>query len=216
MQGWLTPDLALFSNPPEQRVVSVPGDLWYLVSGALGQLSLEENWEGYGDATPEETAEFFNDMYEEFLMSRLHYIGELRAFVGSSLPDDWIAMDGVSRLVADYPELAAVIPSGWISGANFTLPMMAGRVPVGEGMDTLFTFVRGAIGGERQHILTTTEMPSHTHQYAMHTQSVTGANGTVLKPNPTGQSLTTAATGGGLPHQNMPPYLVVRWAIFGG
>lgn len=216
MLAWLTPDLSALSESQEQRIVAVPGSLWSYISGALGELSRVEKWEQHGTATPEETSDFFLDVYEEFLVSNPYFVGELRAFIGSTLPSGWLAMDGVARLTADFPELAAVIPAGWITGANFTLPDMAAVSPVGEGTHTTTSFVLGATGGEKVHTLTTPEMPSHTHQYAMHTQNLTGASGTVLKPNATGQSLTTQATGGGGSHNNMQPYLVVKWAIFSG
>lgn len=216
MQGWLTPDLSLFSESQETRLISVPGSLWYLISGALGELAQAQNWETFGDATPEESAEFFDDVYQEFLMSSPHYVGEVRAFIQSVLPDDWLPFDGVARLTADYPELAAIIPAAWITGANFTLPLMAGMSPVGEGTHTLFNFVRGAVGGERLHTLTIAELAAHGHTYDKYGISLTGASGGVNKPNITITTPSSQIVGSSTPHNNMQPYLVVRWAIFGG
>lgn len=216
MQGWLTPDLTLFSNPPEARVISVPGDLWYLVSGALGELTDVDRWEQFGSATPYEAAEYFAQVYEDFLVTSPFYIGEMRPFAIATLPSDWLPFDGNSRLVADFPELAAVIPASWVSGANFTLPLMAGMAPVGEGTHTTHNFVRGATGGERTHTLTIAEIPPHNHPFNNWGISLTGATGAVNKPNITPTANSTSNTGGGAAHENMQPYLVVRWAIYAG
>ena len=75
-------------------------------------------------------------------------------------------------------------------------------------------YAGGATGGEVNHILTTSEMPSHTHNYLRHQfnnsdgdngTDVYGANNKTL-PQVMG---TTEATGNGVAHNNMPPYLAV-------
>ena len=72
----------------------------------------------------------------------------------------------------------------------------------------------GATGGEIDHVLTVSEMPSHTHNYLRHQfdrndggngTDVYGANNKTL-PQVVG---ATEATGNGVPHNNMPPYLAV-------
>ena len=74
----------------------------------------------------------------------------------------------------------------------------------------------GSTGGESEHILTTEEMPSHSHAYKRHAfdrndtdpetgEDVYGANNKTLSAH-TG---TTEISGGGLAHNNMPPYLTV-------
>ena len=72
----------------------------------------------------------------------------------------------------------------------------------------------GATGGEVDHVLTTSEMPSHTHNYLRQQfdrndgdngTDVYGASNKTL-PQVVG---TTEATGNGVPHNNMPPYLAV-------
>ena len=77
-------------------------------------------------------------------------------------------------------------------------------------------FNGGDTGGERTHILTTTEMPAHTHTYLRHqfdrndTTGETGADvyGANNKTLPQ-VNATTESTGNSVAHNNMPPYLAV-------
>lgn len=94
---------------------------------------------------------------------------------------------------------------GWaICNGNNGTDNLAGRVGVGYGLgySTL-----GAIGGETEHVLTVPEIPSHTHTVKAKLISAGGGGGTL--PDPAGTStITSAATGGGLAHNNMQPYIV--------
>lgn len=212
MYGWLTPDLSLFSESQDCRVIRLPGSLWYLVSGALLYLTESGNFEQFGTATPEETAEFFQQVYEDFLMSKCAYVGEIRPFSFSPVPDGWLLLDGATVSVTDYPGLAAVVPVSWLSGGDINLPDMVARSPVGSGTG----YNLGDVGGEENHTLTIDEMPAHTHSYevAVLTADIKGE-----LPTPALDALAPAATGstgGGDPHNNMPPYLAVNWAIFAG
>lgn len=70
------------------------------------------------------------------------------------------------------------------------------------------TYTVGATGGEATHVLTVNEMPSHNHVYSFpgHDTGTDwyGQNG-VAK----GSTDTTRSSGGGLAHNNMPPYQTV-------
>ena len=77
-------------------------------------------------------------------------------------------------------------------------------------------FVAGSTGGEIEHTLTVDEIPSHAHTYKRHAfdrndadpdtgEDVYGANNKTLNAH----EGTTGYVGGGLAHNNMPPYLSV-------
>ena len=73
----------------------------------------------------------------------------------------------------------------------------------------------GSVGGESEHTLSVTEMPSHTHNdgtdgtrvFDVETNTG-GGTSTVIFSDPQYGRATTA-TGGNQPHNNMPPYLAV-------
>jgi len=79
------------------------------------------------------------------------------------------------------------------------------------------TYGAGSTGGEAQHTLTTAEMPAHDHpQHGLDSYMVTSINISSSQASgrsidnysqyTTGNVVHTASEGGGLPHNNMPPY----------
>lgn len=74
-------------------------------------------------------------------------------------------------------------------------------------------YAAGQTGGESEHTLTLEEMPEHSHN--TWTSNV-GTGGSEFPPqgtwsdNPGYLNWWTSSTGGGQPHNNMPPYYVVN------
>lgn len=65
--AWLTPDIDQLSNPLTCRKISISGDLWLYLTGALELLADSNNWEQFGTATPEEIASYFRDAIDAYL-----------------------------------------------------------------------------------------------------------------------------------------------------
>lgn len=114
----------------------------------------------------------------------------------------------------DSNGLGKNLRTGWAicNGKNGT-PNISNRVIVQYGSDfpTL-----NATGGEKEHTLTEAEMPSHSHGLptdeggALNIQSLmnsSDANEGLSETN------RTANTGGGKPHNNMPPYIVLVYIM---
>lgn len=90
----------------------------------------------------------------------------------------------------------------------------AGKVLVGAGSNGGRNFTAGSTGGEYEHTLTINEMPSHTHTVTdwwfkrNEGDQLGNTHGDELLGN-SYSTETTSAAGGGRPHNNMQPYVVV-------
>lgn len=75
-------------------------------------------------------------------------------------------------------------------------------------------YANGSVGGEKDHILTIEEMPNHTHTTAWNNMIWNDGGGNIKNPGSGSKmissSTTCSYTGGGLAHNNLPPYLAVN------
>jgi|688.fasta_scaffold57056_4 microcystin-dependent protein len=124
-------------------------------------------------------------------------VGSLQAYAGASAPTGWLLCDGTSYSTSVYPELFSVLGYTYGgSGANFNVPDLRGRVPMGAGTGTGLNAsgtgapsgtaqtarTRGQWGGEETHLLTGAESGTSAHNHGItdpghsHTFGVYGGN----------------------------------------
>jgi microcystin-dependent protein len=163
-----------------------------------------------------------------------YYIGEIRLFGGTFAPVGWLDCDGRLVDISSYDTLFALIGTtyGGDGVTTFALPDLRGRVPVHQGARPgASQYVMGQLGGNESVTVTTPQLPAHTHP------AVTASTGQVASPvgailataqsNQAGVRIyatTTATTttlnpasigptGGSQPHNNMQPFLALRYII---
>lgn len=162
------------------------------------------------------------------------YIGEIRLFAGNYAPVNWHFCDGTVLSIADNDALFALIGTtyGGDGITNFRLPDLRGRVAVGQGHGPgLSDRPIGQQYGTESVMLSTAEMPSHSHQFyacAGPASSPVGANnlfagiGTDKMYIPTPPSNvqlkgmaqeTVSHAGSSQPHNNIMPSLGMNYII---
>lgn len=163
--------------------------------------------------------------------------GSVVAYIASSAPGGWLLCDGSAISRTTYSILFGIIGTTYGVGngtTTFNLPDMRGRVPVGYGTGSGLTArVLAATGGEETHVLTTDEMPSHSHNitdpghshsYVNNTnnQDTDNAFGTQTAADDSDLGATTGTSttgitinnsGGGQAHNNMQPFIVLNYII---
>jgi microcystin-dependent protein len=145
-----------------------------------------------------------------------------------SIPDGWLNCNGASISTLTYANLFSAIGYTYGgSGSNFNIPDIQGRVVVGTGSGSgLSSRTLGQKNGEETHILTTAEMPSHSHTSNAIGGSIglitaNGANTAIdvdsssVEPNlyTAPQALTIDSNGSGNAHNNMQPFIVLYYLI---
>jgi hypothetical protein len=103
----------------------------------------------------------------------------------------------------------AAIPTNWhlCDGTNGT-PNLLDRMVVCAGN----SYAAGVTGGEATHTLTIAEMPSHCHYMNGWTNDATGGPA-APGAGPFEGGYNTNYTGGGQPHNNMPPYYALAYIM---
>lgn len=151
-------------------------------------------------------------------------IGTILPYSHGTIPDNYMLCDGSAISRTTYADLYAKIGTTYGSGdgsTTFNLPNLKGKVGVGkDGTQTEFDTL-GETGGEKTHILTTNEMPSHNHTGGVYGKggslSAEGLDANVVWGSGTMRTTTygffTDNTGGGQAHNNLQPYLVVNYII---
>lgn len=149
-------------------------------------------------------------------------VSDVRTMLGGSLPAGYLWMEGQSLLRDDYPALFAAIGTtyGAVDATHFSLPNTKGRVLVGmDAGQTQFNAI-GKTGGANTHTLTAAESGLRDHNHFQSHASTTGGNaGLQAAINLAGvtQNYQTTSGSGNFnainAHNNLQPFLVVRYAI---
>ena len=171
------------------------------------------------------------------------YIGVIKLFAGNFAPRGYEFCAGQILPISNNEALYSIIGTtyGGDGKTTFALPDLRGRVPVGQGkISATDVFNLGTRAGDEQVTLTVNNLPPHTHQTHL---SVSSSDATEIKPSANNsiaapgtyagrefsgtfgfntqnpdtvlnqQSVKTDFTGGGLPINNMQPYLALNYII---
>ena len=131
------------------------------------------------------------------------YIGEIRLFAGNFAPRDWAFCEGQLMPIQQYQSLFSILGTtyGGDGRTTFALPDLRGRAVVQPGTAPgLSTYQLGQKAGSENIVLSTTQLPVHTHTATLDNATATlKASSTVGTSSVAGQggATTLAATGTG-------------------
>jgi microcystin-dependent protein len=163
------------------------------------------------------------------------FVAEIRIFPFNFAPKGWAFCNGQILPLSQNTALFSLLGTtyGGDGKSNFALPNLQGTVPMQQGQGPgLSLRDLGEISGVESVTLLQTEIPVHTHSAQVQTQdpadqtagsplrvlaasqnAAAFASGTPIPPTVPMAFQSLAPTGGGLPHNNMQPYLTVNFCI---
>lgn len=159
------------------------------------------------------------------------FLGQLMLVGFNYCPNGWMEANGQLLSIAQDTALFALLGTtyGGDGKVTFGLPDLRGRAPIHEGQGPgLTNRVLGEASGQEQVTLHSSQMPAHAHALLGTTAAADAASPTnaalatkvrttVYKaggtPNTLMQGGSVGPAGGSQPHENMPPYLVMKWCI---
>lgn len=225
MKASYTELLELAQGETAQTVRLAPFSLALLMSLSGGDAAEIFYWSELTDAEKDAADADLSNAVRELLTpvsggGEMIPVGLIAPYAGANLPENWLWCDGTVLQRAGYSELWDAIDPAYKSEALeiITLPDMRARVPIGYDNPA---WPVGYQGGESQHTLTVTEMPSHDHNrntggfaeyYLRHSSGGAQGFATSNAPLMTNQ-IKTGTTGGGIAHNNMQPFHVVTGYI---
>lgn len=211
--AWLTPDDDAAGYITRRLLIPNSLPIVMAVNGAIASLADVWNWEQHGSMTPEETAEVMNLMVLDYFQSGYSYLlGIPFPFLTENPPPHSLELNGqtITDAETDYPALWAVIDPSLKSGSDIVLPDYRGRFLVGAGG----AYSLGDTGGSESVTLTVDELPPHAHGVIEAGPSVTTVGLEPPEPTAVPAPGLTDSAGGGAAHENRPPFIGVRWAVW--
>lgn len=217
------PGVPIESEPSVNMKINVQ---WFShIIGIMNALDQPDAWQGDESTIEDARAEIRKLIasVETETPTMTMPLGLVIPFAGkvAEIPSWLLLCDGTTYDRIDYPDLYSVLEDAFIIDADhFQTPnlnenFVRGGTPVGD------------TGGEATVTLTTAEIPSHTHfrnsyelaEYVASpiTPPLVPLNRVDIPTSPTGFYLfgwtLTGATGGGGSHNNLPPYMNLRYYI---
>lgn len=217
------------------RRVRIPDDPQFLsaVNELLSRLTFPDVWESAdGTLTAEECAWLAGEMWlsieDEYCM-----IGIIFSYITAAPPRCSLPCDGSVYQIADYPQLAAALDPAFIVDAlTFRVPDLRGTTVIGAGDGVgLTSRAVGDTGGSERVILTTDQMPAHTHTTQPHAHEYAspipnldleiapaapdiGASRNPLFEYTSFETVVVNSAGGGQPVDIMPPFISLKYAVW--
>jgi microcystin-dependent protein len=158
------------------------------------------------------------------------FVAEIRIFGFNFAPRGWAFCDGQLLPLSQNTALFSLLGTnyGGDGKSTFGLPDLQGNAPMHPGNNNENEHFLGELGGQSAVQLLVSEIPVHTHGVnvsngpanlqAPGPDRILGrANNNVYLDNPASLGLMSpdslAPAGGGLPHNNMQPYLTLNFCI---
>lgn len=158
------------------------------------------------------------------------FVGQIDIVPYNFAPFGWALCQGQLLPIAQNTALFSLLGTqyGGDGMTTFALPDFRGRMAIGQGQGPgLEPYIIGETGGEESVTLTLSQLPVHSHaamgsstsattlgptgsEWATTTTYLYSSTATTLVPMNNG---AIGAMGGGQPHENRPPYLVMTFII---
>ncbi len=161
------------------------------------------------------------------------FLGEIKAFGFNFPPNGWAQCNGQVMPISQNTALFSLLGTmyGGDGVTTFALPDLRGRVGVHAGQGAgLSNYSQGEVAGTESVTLTVGQLPVHSHNLVASTSSgntadpsgaflakeatgVTAIYGNGVAGNATLAAGSVTGGGGGQPHSNLQPFLVLNFCI---
>lgn len=158
------------------------------------------------------------------------FVGEIRIVGFDFAPRGWASCDGQLLPISQNTALFSLLGTmyGGDGRTTFALPNLEGSAPVSFGSNGQSAYDQGQSGGGETVTLDTPRMPPHNHRMTISRQPATarqpgqqmfavatgvGFYGNNTDPTTTLNPDALSNSGGSQPHNNMMPFLTMRFII---
>lgn len=142
-------------------------------------------------------------------------VGTVYLWYSDTIPDNYLLCNGQAVSRVDYDELFNLWGTMYGSGdgsTTFNIPDLRDYVPVGKSDDVNLNEI-GKKYGEKNHLLTVEEMPSHTHTAKAKAGAQAGNNAYLIDAGGSGSFGVNNNTGGDQAHNNMQPSIATNFIV---